>query len=297
MTASAGVLTSTPMRPAASLTRPGFALPPGALDGHVHVFGPEARYPRVPDPHYTLPDGGLPLLVAMLDAMGLARCAIVQPSYYGTDNRCLLDALDALGGRAVGVVMVDDAIADAALDAMHARGVRAVRLDLFKRGAWPIADIAAYIARTMARVRRLGWHVQFYTPGTVVRDLVPALPDFEVPYVIDHMGYMLESDGLGRVDFDRLVESVRRGRGWIKLSGAYRIARDRQYGRLAPYARAIVDALPERTIWGSDWPHIPDGALDTGTLLDLLAEWVPDAARRDAILAGNAARLYDGFHG
>jgi predicted TIM-barrel fold metal-dependent hydrolase len=285
------------MREAASLTRPSFTLPPGALDGHVHVFGPEARYPRVLDPLYTLPDGAPPLLVAMLDAMGLARCAIVQPSYYGTDNRCLLDALDELGPRARGVVMVDDDVADATLDAMHARGVRAERLDLFKRAAWPTADIVAYIRRTMARVRRLGWHVQFYTPGTVVRDLVPALPDFEVPYVIDHMGYMLESDGLGRADFDRLVDAVQRGRGWMKLSGAYRIAKDRQYGRLAPYARAIVDALPERTIWGSDWPHIPDGALDTGTLLDLLGEWVPDASRRDAILAANAARLYEGFHG
>jgi predicted TIM-barrel fold metal-dependent hydrolase len=285
-------LQSTPTRDASTLTPPNFAMPPGACDSHVHVFGPQARYPRVAQPHYTLPDGEPPLLDAMTRALGIERFAIVQPSYYGTDNRCMLDALDNLGGRGRGVAMVEEHIDDSALDAMHARGVRALRLDLFMRAAWPTADIAAYIQRSADRIRRLGWHLQFYTPGKVIRDLIPRLADIDIDYVIDHMGYMLESDGLTRSDFDRLITSVERGRGWMKLSGPYRLAKDGNFERLRPYAEAIVSALGERTVWGSDWPHIPNGQMDTGQLLNLLADWVPDATARDRILAGNPARLY-----
>ena len=290
---SADILTSTATRDAATLTRALYAMPANACDGHVHVFGPESRYPRVPHPHYTLPDGEPPLLRAMGDALGLQRFAIVQPSYYGTDNRCMLDGLAALGDRARGVAMVDDEITDAALHALHERGVRALRLDLFLRAQWSTADIVAYVHRSIQRIRPLGWHVQFYTPGYVVRELIPHLAGFEADFVIDHMGYMLASDGLTRSDFDRLIDAMRAsGRGWMKLSGPYRVAKDGNFDRLRPLAEAIVDALGERTIWGSDWPHIPNGQMDTGGLLNLLGDWVPDAAARDRILAHNPARLY-----
>ena len=286
-------LKSTPTRAATTLEKPLFAMPAGACDSHVHVFGPEADYPHVAHPHYTLPDGAPPLLERMTAALGIERFAIVQPSYYGTDNRCLLDALDKLGDRARGVVMVEEDIADAELRRMHERGVRAIRLDLFLRAAWETADIAGYIRRSMERVRPLGWHVQFYTPGYVVRDLIPYLADLEGDYVIDHMGYMLESDGLTRADFDRLVGVVAAGRGWFKLSAPYRLAKDGDFKKLEPLAKAIVDAVGERTVWGSDWPHIPLGDRDTGEYLNLLVDWIPDAAARNRVLAENPGRLYD----
>ena len=289
---SEDILDSTPMRDALTLTQPAFAMPPLACDSHVHVFGPLERYPRVANPHYTLPDGGPALLDRMTRKMRLDRFAIVQPSFYGTDNRCMLDALGAFGDRARGVAMVDDDVTDDTLAAMHRRGVRALRLDLFKRVSWSTADISAYILRSVERVRPLGWHLQFYTPGKVVRDLIPMLGDVACDYVIDHMGYMLESDGLTRADFDRLIAAVAQGKGWMKLSGPYRLAKDRNYAKLQPLARAIVDAVPDRTVWGSDWPHIPDGAMDTGELLNLLGEWVPDEASRKRILTDNPARLY-----
>jgi 2-pyrone-4,6-dicarboxylate lactonase len=285
-------LVSAPMRDASGLTRPRFAMPPHACDAHVHVFGPGGRYSSVDQPHYTLPDGAPVLLERMTAALGIDRFAIVQPSYYGTDNRCMLDALVLLGERARGVAMVDETIDDEALRLLHTKGVRALRLDLFLREQWPIAEIAAYVRRAIARVRGLGWHVQFYTPGYVVRDLIPYLEGFDADYVIDHMGYMLESDGLTRADFDRLIAAVRSGRGWMKLSGPYRVAKDGNFERLRPLARAIVDAVPERTVWGSDWPHIPMGERDTGELLNLLADWVPDEPARNRILADNPARLY-----
>ena len=286
------ILISEPMRDASTLAASTFDVPPGACDAHVHVFESADRYPHVPAPHYTLPDGTLAQLQRMTRQLGIAHAVIVQPSFYGTDNRCMLDALDRIGPGARGVAMVDEDIADAELRAMHARGVRALRLDLFLRQAWPLADITAYITRSVERTRSLGWHVQFYTPGRVVRDLLPFLDTLDADFVIDHMGYMLESDGLTPADFERLLKVIGRGRGWLKLSGPYRIAKDGNFARLLPLARSIVEAAAERVIWGSDWPHIPHGGRDTGELLNLLADWAPDAAARRRILVDNPQRLF-----
>jgi len=283
---------STPMRAATSLAKPVFDVPPGSWDSHVHVFEPESQYPSVADPHYTLPDGPLDKLNAMADELGIAHYAIVQPSFYGTDNRCMLDALDRAGARARGVAMVHDGITPDELQAMHQRGVRALRLDMFLRREWSLADKIAYIEKCVKMTRELGWHIQFYTPGYVVRELIPFFAHLDADFVIDHMGYMLESDGLTRQDFDNLLRTLQQGKGWLKLSGPYRVAKDGNYARLIPLARAIVAELPGRVVWGSDWPHIPNGARDTGDLINMLADWIPDAAVRKQVLADNPSRLY-----
>jgi 2-pyrone-4,6-dicarboxylate lactonase len=289
---SSTILTSKPMRDAHTLSRPSFAMPAGACDAHVHVFEGAARYPSVATPHYTLPDGSLAKLERMTQVLALERFVIVQPSFYGTDNSCMLDALRTAGARARGVAMVGGNCTDEELHAMHARGVRALRLDLFLRSSWPTADIIAYIEHSVRRTQAFGWHVQFYTPGSVVRDLLPFLAGLEADFVIDHMGYMLESDGLTNSDFDHLLAVIRRGHGWIKLSAPYRLARDGKFERLRPMARAIIEAAPDRVIWGSDWPHIPEGGKDTGALLNLLSDWAPDAAARERVLVTNSARLF-----
>jgi 2-pyrone-4,6-dicarboxylate lactonase len=286
------VLTSKPMRSAQTLSPPGFRVPAGACDSHVHVFGPASRYPSVDKPHYTLPDGNLLQLQSMAEALNLQRLVIVQPSFYGTNNSCMLDALSAIGPRARGVAMVHEQMSDADLESMHVRGVRALRLDLFLRSGLPVAELIAYIERSVRRTEALGWHVQFYTPGWVVRDLLPYLAELETDFVIDHMGYMLESDGLTRNDFDRLLTVIAGGRGWIKLSAPYRLARDGNFARLRPLVTAVLDAAPSRVIWGSDWPHIPEGGRDTGELLNLLAEWIPDTESLARVLVNNPARLF-----
>jgi predicted TIM-barrel fold metal-dependent hydrolase len=175
---------------------------------------------------------------------------------------------------------------------MHARGVRALRLDLFLRSKLPTSELIAYIERSVRRTAAFGWHVQFYTPGWVIRDLLPFLAELEADFVVDHMGYMLESDGLIRHDFDRLLKVLARGRGWIKVSAPYRIAKDGNFARLAPLVAAVMDAAPRRVIWGSDWPHIPDGGKDTGELLNLLATWIPAREALAHVLVENPARLF-----
>ncbi len=286
-------LISTPMRDLATLSRPAFGMPAGACDAHMHVFGPADKYPRVEHPHYTLPDGKLSHYLKLMGMLGLQRFVIVQPSFYGTDNRCLIDALNVAGSIARGVVMMDEDTDAKTLDAWHGAGVRAVRLDLFARSGWATREIEAYITRMAALAATLGWHLQFYAPGWVVRDLIPFLADVRAPFVIDHMGYMLEEDGLTQADFDRLLALLTDGQCWLKLSAPYRIAKQRGYDAVAPMARAIIAAAPQRVIWGSDWPHIPDSTRDTGELLNLLGEWTQDAAVRKMILADNPARLFD----
>jgi predicted TIM-barrel fold metal-dependent hydrolase len=281
------ILECTPMRAAETNTPPAFAMPSGACDAHFHVFEP--GYPHVPDPLYTFPDGTVEQYLALTAALGIDRMVLVQPTFYGTDNSLLVDVLKRLGRRCGGVVRIAEDATDAELDAFHEIGVRAIRLDLFARASWPTADLIAYISRMAARATPRGWHLQFYTPGAIVRDLLPFLADLEDTFVIDHMGYMTESDQ----DFERrLLALLAQGSCWIKLSGAYRVAKYKPLSSVAPLGRALVAARPDRLIWGSDWPHLPDGQRDTGEVLNLLADWAPTAEARQAILVDGPARLF-----
>lgn len=277
----------TPMRAAGTLTRPAFTRPAGACDTHFHVFEP--GYPHVAAPLYTFPDGTVDQYLAMAEVLGLERMVLVQPTYYGTDNSLLRHVLKRLGPRCGGVIRIEENASDAELDEYNALGVRAIRLDLFARATWPTEDIIAYVRRMAARATPRGWHLQFYTPGTIVRDLLPFLADLEDTFVIDHMGYMTESDP----EFERrLLDLLRQGSCWIKLSGPYRVAKHKPLGVVAPLGRALVATRPDRLIWGSDWPHLTDGQRDTGEILALLADWAPDEADRRAILVYGPDRLF-----
>ena len=284
------ILQCTPMRAAETNTRPAFAMPPGACDTHFHVF--ELGYPHVPAPLYTFPDGTLDAYLRMAEVLGIERMVLVQPSFYGTDNsllRYVLKRLGRMGPRCGGVVQIDEGASDAELGELHKLGVRAIRLDLFARADWPTAELVAYIERMAARATPRGWHLQFYTPGAIVRDLLPFLADLEDTFVIDHMGYMTESDP----DFERrLLALLSHGNSWIKLSGAYRVAKQKPLTSVAPWARALVATRPDRLIWGSDWPHLPNGQRDTGEILNLLAAWAPDEKTRHTILVDGPTRLF-----
>ena len=283
----------TPCRPADTLEPPKFEVPAGACDAHMHVFESRELYPSIAEPNYTLPDGRLDHYLRLMPMIGIDTFVIVQPSFYGTDNRCLLDALARAGDRARGVVMMEPDLPDAELERFHGLGVRGVRLDLFKRAGLPRDELKAYIRAMAAKVGRLGWHLQFYTPGAVIRDLIDFLAELEIDFVMDHMGYMLEKDGLNDGDFDHMLDLVRDRRGWLKLSGPYRLARHSSVEAVDAIATAIAAAAPQKVLWGSDWPHIPDGDRDTGELLNMLAGWAPDPAVRKLILVDNPRKLFD----
>jgi predicted TIM-barrel fold metal-dependent hydrolase len=287
------VQVTTAMRAAETLTRPIFEMPALSCDCHFHVFEP--GYPSIPKPFYTFPEGAtLANYLRMRDALGFERMVLVAPSYYGNDNSLTVKVLREMGETCRAVVRLDDDVTAAELDLYDKLGVRAIRLDLFGRADWKLEDIISFIQRMAALARRRGWHVQIFSPGPILRDLLPLLADFEDDFVIDHMGYMLESDGLTKNDFEGLLRVVRQGKCWMKLSGANRVAKTAPLAAVAPIAEAFIAARPDRLIWGSDWPHLPDAHTDTGELLNLLADWTTNPTTRQAILSTNPGNLF--FH-
>lgn len=271
---------------------PRFAVPPLACDTHAHVFGPAARYPYTPNRSYTPPDATFAQYRALLSTLGVERGVLVQPSVYGTDNRLLADTLRNAGPNFRGIAVLDATASDAELEALNALGVRGLRCNLLFRGGVAFADVEA-LAR---RVAPLGWHLQFLLDVSQFEHLEKRLSALPVDSVIDHMGHLPAAEGPKHPGFRALLSLLRQGRTWVKLSGSYRVTGQAAppYGDVAPLARALIEAAPDRCVWATDWPHpqIPVAMPNDGDLMDQLADWAPDAETRRAILVDNPARLY-----
>lgn len=275
--------------PRAVTSRPAWVAPAGATDCHMHIFGPFARYPLSPGRGYTPPEASIAMYRAMCAAIGVTRTVVVQPSIYGTDNAVTLDAVAALP-EARAVVVVDERVTEAALRAMAARGALGVRFNAVSGNGTPLGQLEALAAK----LRPLGWHLQFYCHAEQVLALEPVLPTLGLPVVIDHMGGIQARDGVGSAAFQALLRLLRGG-AWAKLCG-YRSSAGFPYRDVHAMAQAMIAAAPERCVWGTDWPHpslrLPEEVPDDGQLMDLLGEWAPDAGLRRAILVENPARLY-----
>jgi len=285
-------LISLPLRPLATISRPTFELPPGSWDTHVHVFGPAHRYPHVANPRYTLPDGTAAQYRQLMAVLAIERFVLVQPSFYGTDNSCLSDTLASCRESARGVAMLEPEAPETELRRLHEVGVRAIRLDLFKRADDPLQATCDYIASMARKAQPFGWHLQFYAPGRLVLELLDHLAKLPVDFVIDHMGYLLERRGGADDDLARLLRLLEGGRCYLKLSGSYRIAEHGSDEWIDRVARAIVERAPARALWGSDWPHISFSDVDTGEITSRLAEWAPSVRERQMILVDNPRRLF-----
>ena len=268
----------------------------GACDCHTHVFGPRADYPMVDARHYTPGPAPLAALRAHLAGLGLERVVLVQPSVYGTDNRCLLDALAALDGAGRSIAVLEDGVDAAALRELHARGMRGVRINLESAGLRDIAGTRALLQAWSARVADLGWHVQLYAAQPVVLALAEDLARLPSPVVLDHFALVAAPPGA-----DALTDLLRTGRVHVKLSAPYRLASP---SLADAWARHWAGAVPGALLWASDWPHTARDpgraahevsayrAVRAGELLDGIARWLPDAGLRKRVLVDNPARLY-----
>jgi len=260
-------------------------------------MGPKARYAYSPARVYTPPDCLLPDYLKMLATLGVERAVLVQPSVYGTDNAVMLEAMKTAGGRFRGVVVVAENISDSELKKLDAAGVRGVRVNIVdvkdrKPGTLPM-DTLEKLAR---RVAPLGWHMEFLMHADEFPDLDRAFADFPVDIVLGHLGYMKTDKGPGNAGFQALLRLMKAGRAWVKLTGPSRITTTDglPYADVVPFARALLEANPERVIWGTDWPHviIKTPMPNDGDLADLLSDWIPDARLREQVLVRNPARLY-----
>ncbi|MBL6958230.1 MAG: amidohydrolase family protein [Rhodospirillales bacterium] len=273
-----------------------FAVPPGAVDCHAHIFGPENRYAYSPKRGYTPPDASLETYLAVHKTLGgIERAVLTQPSVYGTDNSCMLDAVDRMDGRFRAVAAVDGDITDRELEDLHARGVRGVRVNIVDKGGMPFDGIGA-VRKFTERLKDLGWHLEVLIHVHEVEDLRATLNSMAVDVSVGHLGYMKTDQGIGHPGFQAFLDLLRDGRCWVKVSGSYRIttAQTTPYTDVTPFARALIEANEERVIWGTDWPHpaFKGNMPNDGALMDQLADWAPDQAVRKKILVDNAEALY-----
>jgi predicted TIM-barrel fold metal-dependent hydrolase len=284
-----------------------FAVPAGACDCHTHIFGDPRRFPLWSGRTYTPESASVKEMRALHRALHTERVVIVNPSIYGTDNSCTLDSVKQLGPGARAIAVIDEKTSDARLDEMAHGGVRGIRLNFETFGeANPDATRKAFHS-AVERVAGRKWHIQIYTHLAVIAGLYQEIMAAPVVSVFDHFGGALAAQGTAQPGFDEMIDLVRAGKAYVKISGAYRISNKApDYPDAAPLAKALIAANAERVIWGSDWPHPSGGPLpghtamdlapllqiDDGRLLDQLPAWAPDATVRKTILVDNPARLY-----
>ncbi len=270
--------------------KPDFTLPAGSCDAHCHVFGPGDVFPYAPDRSYTPADAPKEVLAALHDRLGVDRAVIVQASCHGTDNRAMLDAIAWRPDRYRGVAIVDGSFDDRAYQQLDDGGVRGVRFNFVRHlGGAPDMNVFNGV---IDRIKGRGWHVVLHLDATDIVPLSDMIRGLPVPFVIDHVGRVDTTLGTGQPAFQALLELARRESCWVKVSGSERISRF-PFDAAVPFAQALVEASPERTLWGTDFPH-PNlkEPVDEVDLVDLVPRFTITAEERQRLLVDNPARLY-----
>ena len=276
-------------------SKPRYLPPPGAVDAHCHVFGPLAQFPFSAAAKYLPEDAGPEMLFALRDRLGFARNVVVQASCHGADNRATLNAIAKSNGRARGVGVVDLAISDEELSALHEGGIRAVRFNFLKR----LVDDAPTdkFLEVSKRIAALGWHVVVYFEADLLEELKPFLDAIPTITVVDHMGRPDVSGGPDGAEMRAFRELLRtRSHIWTKVSCAERLSRMGPPGfdDFVEAVRPLVEEFEDRVLWGTDWPHpnMQDAIPDDGVLLDLIPRLAVTEALQQKLLVDNPMRLY-----
>jgi predicted TIM-barrel fold metal-dependent hydrolase len=268
--------------------------------------GPQDAYPMVADRQYTPGPASHEQLLAHMARVGLGRVVIVQPSFYGTDNRCMLDSLRRLEGAGRGVAVLPTTVSRQELDDLAAQGVRGVRINLESAHGHDPAVANAALNEWAQRIGPLGWHIQIYAALDVVAAVAPRLQCLQLPTVLDHFAMIPAVTPVGDGRIHAVLELFAQGCSYVKLSAPYRISPSPALHRvqITRLAQQLIAANPQRLLWGSDWPHTnrdpaagplqPSAyrVIDPGGLLGALDDWAPDPLLREQILVGNPARLY-----
>jgi 2-pyrone-4,6-dicarboxylate lactonase len=275
--------------------KPDYALPPGAVDAHCHVFGPGNVFPYAPERKYTPVDAPKEKLFALRDFLGFDRNVIVQATCHGADNRALVDALRAAGDRARGVATIRPGVSKAELADMHEAGVRGVRFNFVRRLADPKPD--DYYRGLVDLIAEFGWHIVIYFEAADLAERWDLFTSLPTVIVVDHMGRPDVTQPVDGPDFELFQRLMREHENvWAKLSGAERLSVSGPpgYDDFVPFAAHIAQAFPDRVIWGTDWPHpnMKSHMPDEGDLVDLVPRIAPTEELQRKLLVDNPMRLY-----
>lgn len=270
-----------------------FKVPAGACDCHVHVYGDPQQFPFVAGRGYTPATATAAELRAAHRALHIDRVIVVQTTVYGTDHSCILNAIKQYGPGARGVAIIDEKTSNSELDRLHRAGVRGAVIH-------KIGDFKFNVERIKGR----GWHLGLYARLSeleTIKDQVIASP---VPVMLYVFGGVQASLGLHQPGFDTLLNLVHTGKVYVVFSAPSRVSKlAPDYPDLAPIAKALIAANPQRITWASDWPHLsavahkmpeitPLDSIDDGSDLNQIASWTADAAQLKLMLVDNPARLY-----
>jgi 2-pyrone-4,6-dicarboxylate lactonase len=271
---------------------PTFRLPAATCDSHCHIFGPHALYPYAEGRSYTPHDAPLADFKRLHRTLGVDRAVIVNATCHGRDNRVVTDAIAQSNGAYLGIANVDETFTDQQLEELSRQGIRGCRFTFVRRlGAAP--DLSSF-HRIVSRIKPLGWHVDLYFEAQDIPEFVPILRALPIPYVIDHMGGVRAGAIHDAASFAALVDLLRTDdKCWMKVTGPERISHSGPpFDDVIPFATALMQAAPQRTLWGTDWPH-PNVKLmpNDADLVDILAHYVGGDALQ-AMLVDNPARLY-----
>ena len=284
-----------------------FEVPAGACDSHTHIHPDPAQFPMFAGRVYTPELASPEEMTALHKALHMQRVVIVTPSIYGPDNSATLFGMKVRGPTARGVAVIDDKTSESDLDAMGEAGIRGIRLNLATGGVNDPNVARQRFQAAADRMKSRNWHVQIFTSLPVITGVKELVASSPVPVVFDHFGGAQAALGVEQPGFSDLLDLVKSGKAYVKISGAYRASKlGPDYPDAAPLAKALIAANADRIVWGTDWPH-PDSVtppgkqitdvtplfqIDDGRLLNQLPVWAPDAGTRKKILVDNPARLY-----
>lgn len=274
-------------------SKPAFTPPPGSVDAHCHVFGPEAEFPFAPERKYTPCDASKHQLVALHDFLGFDRRVIVQATCHGKNNDALLDALRLTNGTSRGIVSLAPDVSDSELADMHTAGVRGVRFNFVKR---LVDNTPREVFTGIAdRIAELGWHIVVYLEAPDLEDLIPFLQSLPTRIVFDHMARPDVGLGVGHPAFRRFVDLMADEKFWCKTTCPERLSlQGPPYGDVIPFMKTLVEAYPDRVIWGTDWPHpnMKSHMPDDGVLVDVVPRIAATLELQKRLLVDNPMRLY-----
>ena len=277
--------------------KPDITLPKGSIDTHVHIF--ESQFPLFEGRGYNPPDSTLEDLIHLHTTLGVDRVVFTQPSVYGVDNSAILKGMNVLNekvaNKARGVCAIKMDASEASLEELHDQGIRGVRLNLDNKGGMPLE--LTEISKLEDKIKGFGWHLEYLFPGKDIVELEPILSNASVPVSIGHFAYQPATNGINADGFRTLLQLVKDGNTWIKISGANRVSETDlpPYDDVLPMAQALVEANPDNVMWGTDWPHPNKYEVNPndGDLVNWFGEWITDDAMRTRIMVTNSESFYD----